>query len=415
LSAIASRASLLPDFSLTVSSSTTVSNQLQTWDDKISSLTQRILGVYEPPEFSTLRQLSDQASLDAATQSGADPALRIAVIAVCDALVLNLRLVGKINEAKELRAKPKLFQNHPDPEIAAILTQPVIAVDLAELQNPGLFNLTARKYKLAEIYDLLDAQLGHATAILTDATRRLRDTQQLLFAAEDESKRARENLTRAGIRDPQIDGLQSQVNAFCAKLALDPLSEPLRTEVQNGVANFRTSVRERIEGVNRLAQLQNDATRLKTELQEKFRQTQQTFADRLARVQVHSGAYPPLSATIINDLVDRLGPLATPNEDYRANTAQLLDWLAAAESAIKKTEESLQKNQAYLDLRLELRGLLSALTAKAAALNKAEDRHISGLLDEARTKLYQRPTPIELARELLSKIERALNQVHPTG
>jgi hypothetical protein len=199
LSAIATRASLLPDFSLTVSSSTTGSNQLQTWDDKISSLTQRILGVYEPPEFNTLRQLSDQASPDAAIQSGADPALRVAVAAVCDALVLNLRLVGKINEAKEFRAKPKLFQNHSDPEIAAILTQPVIAVDPAELQNPGLFNLTARKYKLAEIYDLLDAQLGHATAILTDATRKLRDTQQLLFAAEDEAKRARQNLSQVSL------------------------------------------------------------------------------------------------------------------------------------------------------------------------------------------------------------------------
>jgi hypothetical protein len=415
LSAIATRASLLPDFSLTVSSSTTGSNQLQTWDDKISSLTQRILGVYEPPEFNTLRQLSDQASPDAAIQSGADPALRVAVAAVCDALVLNLRLVGKINEAKEFRAKPKLFQNHSDPEIAAILTQPVIAVDPAELQNPGLFNLTARKYKLAEIYDLLDAQLGHATAILTDATRKLRDTQQLLFAAEDEAKRARQNLSQAGIRDPKIDGLQRQVNASCAKLAQDPLSEPLRSEVQSGIANFRTVVQERIEAVNRLAQLQNDATRLKAELQGKFRQAQQTFADRLARVQVHSGAYPPLSTTIINDLVDRLGPLATPNEDYREITAQLTDWFADAKSAIQKTEESLQKNQGYLDLRLELRGLLSALTAKAAALNKAEDRRISGLLDEARTKLYQRPTPIELARELLSEIERALNQVHPTG
>jgi hypothetical protein len=398
-----------------VSSSTTVSNQLQTWDDKISSLTQRILGVYEPSEFNTLRQLSDEASPDAATQSGTDPALRVAVTAVCDALVLNLRLVGKINEAKELRAKPKLFQNHSDPEIAAILTQPVIAVDPAELQNPGLFNLTTRKYKLAEIYDLIDAQLGHATAILTDATRRLRDSQQLLFAAEDESKRARQNLTQAGIRDPQIDGLQRQVNASCAKLAQDPLSEPLRAEAQNGIANFRTAVQERIEAANRLAQLQNDATRLKTELQEKFLQAQQIFTDRLARVQVHSGAYPPLSATMINDLVDRLGPLATPNEDYRAITAQLLDWLTAAKSAIQKTEESLQKNQGYLDLRLELRGLLSALAAKAAALNQAEDRHISGLLDEARTKLYQRPTPIELARELLSEIERALNQAHPTG
>jgi hypothetical protein len=415
LSPVATHASLFPDFALTVSSSTAGSNQLQAWDDKISSLTQRILSVYEPPEFNTLRQLSDQASPDAANQSAADLALRRAVTSVCDALVLNLRLVEKINEAKDLRAKPKLFQNHSDPDVAAILTQPVIAVDPAELQNPGLFNLTARKYKLAEIYELLDTQLGNATAILTDATLKLRDTQDLLAAAQDQIKRARQNLSQAGIRDAQIDGLQGRLNPAWAKLAQDPLSGPLRTEVKSGIANFTTAVRERIEAFSRLAQLQNDATQLIAELKEKYRQAEQTFADRLARVQVHSGAYPPLSEAAIDDLADRLPPLLAPNEDYQGVTVSLADWLAEAKSAIRKTEESLQKNKEYLDLRLELRGLLTALTAKAAALNKAEDRQISGLLDQAHNKLYQRPTPIELARELLSQTERALNRVHPTG
>jgi hypothetical protein len=159
--------------------------------------------------------------------------------------------------------------------------------------------------------------------------------------------------------------------------------------------------------------LQTDSTRLDEELRQKQRQAQQVFADRLARVQVHSGAYPPPAEDDIKNLADRLRPLMAQKQDAWEAIPLLRDWLVSAKSTLDKTEQSIEKNQAYLELRLELRGLLSALTAKAAALNKAEDRRISSLLDQAHAKLYQRPSPIELARELLSQVEQALNQVDP--
>ena len=398
-----------------MASSTPGSNKLKEWDDQISALTQRILALYEPPEFNVLRQLSDQSSSADPQQTGAQPALRQAVIAVCDALVLNLRLVEKINNAKELRSKaPKLFANHFDSEIAAILNQPVLAVDPAELQDPTLFNLTARKYSITEIYDILQSQIGQAAAVLTEGTRKLRESQELLSAAEVETKQARQRLSQAGLSNSQLDLLQTQLRSSCAGLAQDPLSEQFRTEVQAGVVQFKTLVQEQIEAVNRYAEARAEATQLDHKLREEHKQAQQVFADRLARVQVHSGAYPPLSDVSINDLTDQLQPLLEPGDDHRRITAQLRDWLTTAKDALEKTEESLRRNQGYLDLRLELRGLLSALSAKAAALNRAEDRHISALLHQAHTILYQRPSPIDLARELLSQAERALNQVHPT-
>jgi hypothetical protein len=389
-------------------------NQLQTWDEKISVLTQRILALYEPSEFSTLRQLSDQSASDAPTKTA--PELRAAVTTVCDALILNLRLVSKIKEAKDLQAKPvRLFQNPPDAEIAAILTQPVIPIDPAELQNPGLFRLTARKYTLAEVHGLLDAQLGPAAAVLTDATRKLRDNQQLLSTVEDQLKRCRENLRQAGLaEDPAIGMRQTEIYSACEKLAQDPLSETLRVEVQNALTSFETEVHERVHEAKCLAQLQNEATLLDAELHEKSRQACQIFADRLARVQVHSGAYPPLPEEDIKNLTDRLRPLLAPTEDRGQAVALLQTWIAAAKNALERTAQSLQKNQGYLDLRVELRGLLSALTVKASALNRAEDREISGMLNQAHKQLYRRPSPIELARELLSQVERALNQVNPT-
>jgi chromosome segregation ATPase len=396
-------------------SSTAGSNQLQTWDDKISALTQRILALYEPTEFHVLRQLSDQSAGDASFETSAVPGLREAVTAVCDALVLNLRLVEKINAAKGLRAKgPKLFQTSPEPEIEATLTRPVVDVDPAELQNPALFQLAPRKYALPELYDLLDGQVNRAAAVLTDATRKLRDSQELLSAVELEMKQAQQSLSRAGLDHTHLDLLKARLRCSCVKLAQDPLSEFLRIETRDGVTDFKTFVQEQIEAVSRLVELQNDATRLNAELKEKQRQAQQVFADRLVRVQVHSGAYPPLPEDDIKNLADRLMPLLAPNEDIREAISLLQNWMATAKSALEKTEQSLQKNQTHLDHRLELRGLLSALTAKASALAKAEDRQISGMLNQAHTLLYQRPSPIELARELLSQVERALNQVHPS-
>jgi hypothetical protein len=395
-------------------SSTAGSNQLQAWDDKISALTQRILALYEPTEFGVLRQLSDQSGAAASTQIS--PALREAVTTVCDALILNLRLVSKINEAKELHAKPvRLFQNPPDAEIAEILTQPVIPIDPAELQNPVHFQLAARKYTLAEIYSLLDARLDPAAAVLTEATRKLRDNQQFLLTAEDQLKRNRDSLMQAGLDEDALLGLlQMEVHSSCERLAKEPLSETLRVEVQNGLTNFETEVQERVREVRWLAQLQNEATQLDAELQEKSGQAQRIFDDRLERVQVHSVAYPPLPEEDIKNLADRLRSLLKPTESRREAIALLQAWLAAAKSALEKTEKSLQKNKEYLDLRVELRGLLSALTVKASALTRAEDREISGMLNQAHRELYRRPSPIELARELLSQVERALNQVNPT-
>jgi len=398
-----------------MSTSSAGSNPLKTWDDKISSLTQRILALYEPPEFNVLRQLSDQCSGEGSPQTSADPRLRDAVGTVCDALVLNLRLTEKITEAKELRAKAhKLFQANPEPEIEAILTRPVVAVDPTELQNPSLFSLAARKYALAELYHLLDGKMNAATAVLTEATSKLRDTQQLLAAVKVELKRARQSLARAGLDSAQLDPLQNQLHSSSLKLAQDPLSKELRMEVENGITEFKTRAEERIEAVNRLVELCSDATQLDQDLRQKHRRAQQIFADRLARVQVHSGGYPPVAEEDIKDLSDRLRPLLVSNEDIAGTISLLEDWLAATKVVLKKTEMSLQKNEAYLDHRLELRGLLSALTAKAAALNKAEDRQVSGLLNQVHTLLYQRPSPIELAREMLSQVERTLNKVAPT-
>jgi hypothetical protein len=398
-----------------VASSTAGSNHLKEWDERIGSLTQRILAVYEPADFNVLRQLSDESSAPGSPQTGFDPALRQAVTAVCDALILSLRLVEKIKHAKDLRAKaPILFPNANDAAIGAILNQPVVAVDPAELQDPSLFNLTARKYSIAEIYYLLDSQVTQAAAIFTEATRKLRDTQELLLAAEAETKQARARLVQAGLKDPQLDDLQTQIRIFCTKLAQDPLSELLRNKVQTGLIHFKAIAQEQIEAADRFSQVRESAVQLDEQLQEKNRQAQQIFADRLARVQVHTGAYPPLSDSIIKDLSGQLQPLLEPGDDYRKMTARLQDWVTTAKNALEKTEESLKKNQSYLDLRLELRGLLSALSAKAAALNQAEDKNISRLLNQAHTILYQRPSRIDLARELLSEAERGLNQVHPS-
>jgi hypothetical protein len=388
-------------------------DQLQEWDDKITALTQRILSFYEPPEFNVIRQLADQSSPDDELKSA--PALRRAVTTICDALVLNLRLAEKINAAKALRAKPRLlFQNRHEQEIQAILTQPVVAVDPVELQDPGLFNLAAGKYTLEDVFHLLDSQVNEAAAILCEATRKLRDSQQLLSVVEHEMKQARQSLSQAGLDDAQLYVLQTQLRSSSNQLAQDPLSEPLRLEVRNGVNDLKTLVQEQIEALRRLSELQDEATLLNVELQNQHRQAQQVFADRLARVQVHSGAYPPPAEDDIKNLADRLRPLMATKQQAQEIIPLLQDWLVSAKSALEKAEQSIQKNQGYLDLRLELRGLLGALAAKAAALNKAEDRRISGLLDQVHAQLYQRPSPIELARELLSQVEQALNQVDPT-
>jgi hypothetical protein len=67
-------------------------------------------------------------------------------------------------------------------------------------------------------------------------------------------------------------------------------------------------------------------------------------------------------------------------------------------------------NRAPLELRIELRGRLDALKAKARAYGVAENPELTRLAEEAYGLLHSRPTPMDRAEVSVSEYERALTE-----
>jgi hypothetical protein len=112
----------------------------------------------------------------------------------------------------------------------------------------------------------------------------------------------------------------------------------------------------------------------------------------------HNGLRPWLRR--LTDLADR--------GDWPAAARGLLAWRAAAQGALVRARETAEANAAPLRRRDELRGLLGALHAKAAADGSAEDPDLVALHRRAHDALYVAPSDLELAADLVHRYTAGL-------
>jgi hypothetical protein len=89
----------------------------------------------------------------------------------------------------------------------------------------------------------------------------------------------------------------------------------------------------------------------------------------------------------------------------------LNNWLTKVRAYIQAAESALIANRLPLDTRQELRGRLDALTAKAVAKGKVEDAQLTDLGAQAQQVLYNSPTDLSVAIELVRQYERRLQQL----
>ncbi len=87
----------------------------------------------------------------------------------------------------------------------------------------------------------------------------------------------------------------------------------------------------------------------------------------------------------------------------------LQNWLVKADQVRQATQDALDYQRGRLQLRLELRGRLLALKSKAVAKSRSEDPILIDIAQQAEVLLYRRPTPIDVAADLVVQYERRLN------
>jgi hypothetical protein len=122
---------------------------------------------------------------------------------------------------------------------------------------------------------------------------------------------------------------------------------------------------------------------------------------------------PPLDPASLESLVDWQQTLATKLTTGMVQplVVGLQNWQAKYEAARSVTAKAIASATAALELRMELRGRLQALQAKAQARGKIEDTTLVALASNAHQILFNRPSDLHQASQLLIQYDRRLNEL----
>jgi hypothetical protein len=119
----------------------------------------------------------------------------------------------------------------------------------------------------------------------------------------------------------------------------------------------------------------------------------------------------PINSSEITTLADWLQNLETKFSQGAVQNVliSLPNWQMKTHQMLQSEQNTLDYHRARLQLRLELRGRLLALKSKAVAKRRSEDPILINIAQQAEALLHHRPTPIDLAADLVVQYERRLN------
>lgn len=131
-------------------------------------------------------------------------------------------------------------------------------------------------------------------------------------------------------------------------------------------------------------------------------------AERARKVDVDTP--PPPAAAEVAALGPWLDRLTAVRDRGRHGAARigLARWTEAAARLLKQAEDARDAARTALDRRRDLRGLLGALRAKAAAAGRAEEPALAALARRAEELLRGRPTPLAAAERIVTEYQRRL-------
>jgi hypothetical protein len=131
-------------------------------------------------------------------------------------------------------------------------------------------------------------------------------------------------------------------------------------------------------------------------------------AERAVKVDVDTPP-PPADAEVaaLGPWLDRLTAVRDGGQHAPVRIG-LGRWTESAGRLLRQAEEARDAARAALDRRRDLRGLLGALRAKAAALGRAEEPVLSALARHAEDLFRRRPTPLATAERVVTEYQRRL-------
>ena len=381
---------------------------LARWIDTAARTGKAIDDLTQDPVFLRLKAQSRLGNLTGVSQTRGG-----AVVATAEQLwTFFLSLDKALTEAAELRRSKNPFgaEERLD-KIDALLTGPAITLPAGQtaLSQMTLSGPQERRVCLAEIFAAMDAafiaardtvlaaargwdQTGVLDGFRNTATRLEGEAAALGYAppaALAEARRAIAAASTAVETDPiGADDAGTRISTLLAQ------ADQALTAARNDCATARTVLQEAEQRLAGLRDLAEQGLRLRD--------------DRLAQVaEPLPDRPPPDPVPELRQWLDTLNKTAREGRP-RAASIGAASWNARADQAEAELRASLDCDQQVLDARGQLRGRLSALTAKAEAraARAPLSQDLREAFDRAKTLLFGQATPLPEAVQLLRRCEK---------
>ncbi len=221
-----------------------------------------------------------------------------------------------------------------------------------------------------------------------------------------------EKLEEAEVRE--LDGVEHALSLRRAQVQSDPLGTSLDVD-----AVIRPVLDRLAAALEERAQLrrQTEAALIAAhanlkELRNLHREASAAWTEAQEKISGAGELPPPVPETKLETLSTWLDRLQEKYDGgmVRPVSVGLQNWNLATRDCVSDVRKTREASCAPLELRSELRGRMNALKAKAQAYRVEEDASLRALASEAETLLYTRPTPIDRARDALSRYQALLNE-----
>ncbi len=393
-----------------------IDQQLNAWQASIDIVAQSLTDLRALPIY---QRLSGSPGFEKARVSG-ETAVKVdaALDLMCQLFEHLDRLYLVLNDAKQLRRElPSLFgAEEKMRQIDRLLNTQ--SIELPPITTPvasrGLLSIpvTERKVYPRELLESMMQAFEKAKSIVVEVDYTWRSLDMTIAQAELEIADFKQKLVP---RPQALLGAEARIQQIRKEINEDPLKakDAYATAIEPLLVRLRKELQEAVR-------VQKEARQGLDAAQELFRKLVDTNTQAVAAGAESQTKVAPIDLSVLGIPVDQqtVDALGKWLDTLSSKTAEgqskpvligLERWKAQATQAMKAAEMAATANQAPIAERRELRGRLQALKAKAQATGLAERPELSDLAARASKLLYDTPTALGEARELVRQFERSLN------
>ena len=393
-----------------------IDQQLKAWQASIDIVAQNLTDLRALPIYQRLSGSPgyEKVRLSGETATKVDAALDL----MCQLFEHLDRLYLVLNDAKHVRRElPSMFGaedklRHID---RLLNTQ---SIELPPITTPvalrGLLSIpvTERKVYPRELLESMMQAFEKAKSIVVEIDDTWRSLDMTITRAELEIADFKQKMTPAS---QELLGAEARMRQIRKEIDEDPLKA--RDSYATAVEPLLTRLRKELQEVVRVRNEASQGIDAARELLRKLvdTNTQAVAAGVESKAKVAPGDLAGLRTPVDQPTMDALTKwLETLSQKISEGQAKpvligLSRWNAQAAQAMRTAGLALAANQAPVSERRELRGRLQALKAKAQAVGMSERPELSDLASRASKLLYDTPTALGEARDLVRQFERSIN------